>query len=114
MAEYKARLLKNGGKKSYYNYSNTGERIELTSTKTHTATQDCLFSFYIIGQGAINATISINNKTVLDALYMAGYTSNQYVSYPMTYPLKQGDVLTININSGVASEIRGREVPLVY
>lgn len=95
----------------YYDYAHTSARIDFISTKTHTATQNCLFSFYLIGQGALNATISINNQTVLDALYMAGYSSSQYVSYPMTYPMKQGDVLSITVNSGTISELRGREIP---
>lgn len=95
----------------HYDYANAGSLIDFISTKTHTATQDCLFSFYAIGQGALNANVKINNVNVVDALYMAGFSSTQYVSYPMSYPLHQGDVLSITVNSGTISELRGREIP---
>lgn len=96
----------------HYDYANAGSLINFTSTKTHTATQDCLFSFYAVAQGAVNAFIKINNTNVMDALYMAGLTSSQYVSMPMAYPLRKGDVLSITVNSGTISDLKGREIPL--
>ena len=95
----------------YYDYANASSLINFISTKTYTATQDCLFSFFAVAQGAVNAFVKINGVNVVDALYMAGLTSSQYVSTPMAFPLRKGDVLSITVNSGTISDLKGREIP---
>lgn len=113
MAEYKGILNpvpKNRG--GYYDYSNAGALIDFNQTRSHTATQDCLFSFYAIGQGSLNANITINNKTVIDAVYMYSAPSGFLISFPFCYPLKTGDVVKLNVNTGQITELRGHEIPL--
>ena len=93
------------------NYANTPTNyVDITSTKTYTATYDCLFSFYVIHTGAIHGYIEINGKIVSDA---SPYTDT--ISYALSnsfaFPLRTGDTLEIKLHSGTIREIRGYAIP---